>query len=208
MARSDKGPRPPNQTRMPTQPHPSIGCSFYYNQDMRNFAMYVVEAGHLNDQLINEARIRHDFPSRRTTGTYELLLQDLGHCRPCHRNGNTRATVLRYHNLVMLAFYRVIFPKCSAAEINAFLLRVNFGDPFFRFYASSQITYAEQRIGMTRKRGSTTAFQAYLPVNLQKLLNHLGFKQRPPVKGVHSQHTKTRRMHGNNHVTLIYVKRW
>ena len=39
------------------------------------------------------------------------------------------------------------------------------------------------------------------------LLNHLGFKQRPPVKGVHSQHTKTRRMHGNNHVTLIYVKR-
>ena len=68
----------------------------------------------------------------------------------------------------MLAFYRVIFPKCSAAEINTFLLRVNFGDQFFRFYTLSQITYAEQRIGMTRKRGSTAAFQAYLPVNLQK----------------------------------------
>ena len=68
----------------------------------------------------------------------------------------------------MLALYRVIFPKASAAEINAFLFRVNYGDPFFRFYTNSQITYAEQRIGLTRKRGSTTAFQAYLPINLRK----------------------------------------
>ena len=168
MSRSNKRPRPPNQTRVLTQPHPSIGCGYYYQQDMRTFAMYVVEAGYLDDPLINEARIRHDFPCRKTTSRYEVLLQRLGHYRPCHRNGNARATVLRYHNLVMLTFYRVMFPKCSAAEINAFLLRVNFGDPFFRFYTSSQITYAEQRIGMTRKRGSTTAFQAYLTINLQK----------------------------------------
>ena len=93
--------------------------------------MYVVEAGYLDDPLINEARIRHDFPCRKTTSRYKALLQRLGHYRPCHRNGNARATVLRYHNLVMLTFYRVMFPKCSAAEINAFLLRVNFGDPFF-----------------------------------------------------------------------------
>ena len=131
MSHNNKAPRRPNQTRMPPRPHLPMGRGFYYNRDMRNFAMFVVWACYLNDPLIHEARVCHDFPSLRTAWRYELLLQDLGHCHPCHRNGNARATVLRYHNLVMLAFYRIIFPKCAAAEINAFLLRVNFGDPFF-----------------------------------------------------------------------------
>ena len=56
----------------------------------------------------------------------------------------------------------------AAAEINAFLYKVNFGSLNFRFYLSSQITKAEQSIRLTRKRRSTTAYQAFLPVNLQK----------------------------------------
>jgi len=76
--------------------------------------------------------------------------------------------VLRDHDIVFLALYRVAFPKCSAAQINAFLYRINYGDVTFRFYTAPQITKAETRLGLTRKGGSTTAYQAYLPINLLK----------------------------------------
>jgi len=82
--------------------------------------------------------------------------------------GNNRASVFRDHNLLLLALYRIAFPKSNAAEINAFLYRANYGSLDFRFYSSSQITEAEQRIGLTTKKGSTTAYQALLPINKQK----------------------------------------
>ena len=53
-------------------------------------------------------------------------------------------------------------------RLAAFLYRVNYGNVTFRYYYPSQISACEQRIGFTRKRGSTTAFQAFLPRNIQK----------------------------------------
>jgi hypothetical protein len=38
----------------------------------------------------------------------------------------------------------------------------------FHFYSPSQINRAGERIGLTRKKGSTTAYQALLPINKQK----------------------------------------
>jgi hypothetical protein len=38
----------------------------------------------------------------------------------------------------------------------------------FRFYSPSQISEAEKLIGLTQKRGSTTAYQALRPINSQK----------------------------------------
>ncbi len=72
------------------------------------------------------------------------------------------------HDIVFLALCRVAFPKCSAAQINTFLYRINYGDVTFRFYTAPQITKAETRLGLTRKGGCTTAYQAYLPINLLK----------------------------------------
>jgi len=92
----------------------------------------------------------------------------LGHYRPCRRNGNVRANVLRDHNLLLLVLYRIVFPKAKIAEINAFLYRANYGNIDFRFYSPSQISEAEKRMGLTTKRGSTTAYQALLPINRQK----------------------------------------
>jgi hypothetical protein len=37
---------------------------------------------------------------------------------PCRRTGNDRATVLRDQDLLLLALYRITFPKATAAEIN------------------------------------------------------------------------------------------
>lgn len=154
------------QIRMDAHPHLLGGCGFYYNQDMQQFTMFIVQAGYADHPIISQARVGYNFLSHGTTDQYEVLLQRLGHYRPCCCTGNTRATVLWFHNLVMLALHCVTFSKVSAAEINAFLFRVNYGDPFFHFYTNSQIAYAEQRIGLVRKRGSTTALQAYLPINI------------------------------------------
>ena len=62
-----------------------------------------------------------------------------------------------------------MFPKCTQAEMNVFLY--NSTPPFeeARFYSRSQITCAEDRLGLSRKRGSTTAQQANLPINLAKM---------------------------------------
>ena len=72
------------------------------------------------------------------------------------------------HDLLLLALYRITFPKATAAEINAFLYRANYGSMTFRFYSPSQISETEKWIGLTRKKGSTTAYQALLPVNKHK----------------------------------------
>ena len=73
------------------------------------------------------------------------------------------------HDLLLLALYRITFPKATAAEINAFLYRANYGSLTFRFYSPSQISETEKWIGLTRKKGSTTAaYQALLPFNKHK----------------------------------------
>jgi hypothetical protein len=55
-----------------------------------------------------------------------------------------------------------------AAEVNAFLYQANYGNMYFHFYSISQITEAKIRIGLSRKKGGTIAYQALLPINRQK----------------------------------------
>ena len=45
---------------------------------------------------------------------------------------------------------------------------MNYGNPNLRFYSPSQITRAEKELGLSRKVGSTTAYRAFLPINIQK----------------------------------------
>ena len=68
-----------------------------------------------------------------------------------------------------LAYYRLLFPKVHHDEINAFLYYVGGMD---RLYVASQISRAEDRIGLSTKVGSTTAFQAYTPRNLKIRRNY------------------------------------
>lgn len=160
--------RPALQTRVAVAPHPSGGRGFFYSQDMREFAMYIYQNNQLNNPAIQHAQALWLFPSLQTIRRYVIIQNMFGHVRPCRRTGNKRAVVLRDHNIIFLVLYRIAYPKCSAPQINAFLYPVNYGDVHFRFYTHAQITKAEFRVGMTRKRGSTTAFQAYLPINIRK----------------------------------------
>jgi hypothetical protein len=135
---------------------------------MRALVLKIREMGETHNPLLVNLRQQYMYPSLVTEHRWQSLVDNLGHYRKCRRTGNNRATVLRDHDLILLALYRVAFPKVTAAEINAVLYRANYGTFDFRFYSPSQITKCEQRLGLTRKVGSTIAYQALLPRNKRK----------------------------------------
>jgi hypothetical protein len=107
------------------------------------------------------------YPQKRTENRWKLKLEQTGNLRACIPQGNKRASVLEGHSAVMLALYRVMYPKATAAEVNAYLFYT--APPGQRrLYSPSQITRAEAKMGLSRKAGSTTAMQAKLPRNIMK----------------------------------------
>ena len=116
--------------------------------------------------------MEHVYPSEITERRWNNLNIDLGHVRPCKRTGNRFSARLTGQDIILLAMYRVVYPKATSSEVNTFLYCANFGNPTFRFYSHSQICRAEDLIVLCRKKGSTTAYQAYFPVNVQKRWNY------------------------------------
>ena len=84
-----------------------------------------------------------------------------GHYLPYQRNGGPQPTVFVGRDLLLLAYYRLIHPEARASEVIAYLWNTHgrFLNPP-RFYHPSQITRAEQDIGLSRKRAAKTARQA------------------------------------------------
>ena len=167
--------RPGLQTRRNETPHPSIGCGEPYSPDIRDLVMRIHDLGDPGEvikDLIDTLQTARVYPSNSTISRLVSLRNNLGHYRACRRTGNRFAERLRGSDLIFLSLFRVVYPKASAAEVNAFLYRVNFGNATFQFYSHSQITRSEQMIGLSKKCGSTTAYQAYLPVNIQKRWNY------------------------------------
>jgi hypothetical protein len=159
----------PLQTRVPKALHLSEGGrGTGYSQAMHELALAVCQAGESNNSVIQDMRQHCLWPSLWSEIHWVLLLDNHGHVRPCRRMGYLCATVLQGNDIFLLALYRIVFPKAMAAEVNAFLYRVNYGNIHFRFYSPSQITEAEIRIGLFRKKGSMTTYQALLPINHQK----------------------------------------
>ena len=170
MPPNQPAPRPALQTRQSAVPHPLWGQGNSYSQDLCTLVLAINQLGPLPPDVqnfIGELRLNHVYPSASTERRYNTKIA-AGHNRPCRRTGNRIATRLRGPDLLYLALYHVAFPKASHAQINAFLYQINYGNPTFRFYSHSQISRAEKLIGLSRKRGSTTAYQAFYPVNLEK----------------------------------------
>ena len=64
-------------------------------------------------------------------------------------------------------FFRAAYPKSTHAEVIAFLWNAwGWYQQPQQLYWPAQIVAAENRLGMSRKKGSTTAFQARCPVNI------------------------------------------
>lgn len=173
--------RPPLRTFLQNVPHPSECRGNPYGQDMREMAVAIRALDLTNTGTMAVLRAVRRAPSKRTLRRWRRRWQTYGDVRAFRRTGNRRATVLRGLDLLNLAYFRVIFPKATQAEMNVLLFsaQVGRGEPWPRFFPPSQITKAEDRLGLSRKRGSTTAYQALLPVNL--IRRHLFWTRNYPV---------------------------
>jgi hypothetical protein len=135
---------------------------------MRELALAVCQAGESNNPVIQDMQQQHLWPSLWSEICWVSLLANHEHVKPCRRAGYLGATVLQGNDIFLLALYPIVFPKAMAAEVDAFLYRVNYENIRFCFYSPSQITKAEICIGLSRKKGSMAAYQALLPINRQK----------------------------------------
>ena len=155
------------ETRRTNVVHPSAGYGEPYSQDLRTLVMGLDAMGELNNPLIRELQVNHIFPCDRTINRWRELNRRFGHYRACVRNGGKIGTRLEGNNLILLALYRVAYPKATLAEINAFLYTANFGDPSFNFFSEATLHEAEKKIGLSRKAGSTTAITGILRILLE-----------------------------------------
>jgi hypothetical protein len=158
----------PKTIRRGPASHPSNGGARGYSMDAGELAMSVRHANQEHTQTIQLQRVLKQFPSRWTTSRWARKLAQRGDVQPFQMNGNKRSTVLTGRMRFSLVFYRILFPKCTAAELNCYLHNNTPPEQEQRFHSGSQITRAEYDSGLTRKRGATTARQANLPQNIAK----------------------------------------
>ena len=120
--------RPPLQTRRTETPHPSgCGRGDGYPTVMRDMALVIFARGDFHNPIFEHLRNNKQFPSLRSTFRCKQQHDSLGHVNACRRTGNKRSSIFHDHDLLFLALYRIAYPKTTAAEINAFLYKVNFG---------------------------------------------------------------------------------
>ena len=105
-------------------------------------------------------------------------MHETGDVLPFRHNGNLRAEALRGRDRYLLALYCFAFPMSTGNEKKAFIFNHSHNP---RAYSSSQITETEDDMGLTRKRGSTEARQASLPINVLKVD---WFFNLPPPHGI------------------------
>ena len=139
-----------------------------YALEMRRLAVRTREEFQRHPAII-ELRQNRQHPSDRTIRRYVQRIEEYGHLQHFRHTGNKRAEVLRGQDLLLLVIYNRKFPTADGHAKQAFLWNAwgRFQNPP-RFYCLSQISRAEQRVGLSRKKTSTTAFQAFRPHVIQR----------------------------------------
>jgi hypothetical protein len=136
--------------------------------------MTVAQIQHAQQQGGAVARVLLDganVPTRRTQRRWMQQLRNEGDVVPKLRTGNNRATkTITGVPLMLLAIYRLLYPKAHRCEVQAFLFSSYSGTlqhPFF--FTLDAITAAENEVlGLNYKKGSTTAYQALTATNVMK----------------------------------------
>ena len=171
--------RAPLGTFTEAKPHPSRGGN-PYSDDFRNDVITRYQLGLPLESPTLEvlrAQIPPAYPSFQTCERYVTRFRDLGHFRPMKATGNHEAhSEVRGHALVRLALYRAVNPTASIDYVRAFLFNM---DPTVPPFSPSAIVHAEQLLGLTRKRSSTTCSRAYWRINLHK--RHLFWTENYPL---------------------------
>ena len=166
--------RPPTRVFEEASIHPSECRSFPYSQETRSQALHNRIIGADGPENLNIQNLRQNrlYPSEWSVDRWTSRHLQYNHIRPYRRTGNHRSRrEIKHQKLILLAWHRAALPKATIAEVNAFIFAMNLNDPNNRFHSYSQIHRAEKSIVITKKRSSTTAFQAMNPANVQRRHN-------------------------------------
>ena len=145
------------KTRRQQVYHASLGIGKPYPHEVRDQIVW----RHVNgipqtNAMIRQLQAAKQYPSSRTITRYIRQYLTVGHVLPYSRTGNRRVQrEVIGADLISLAILRSIRPKAMICEVKAFIHSTN---PANDVYSDSQICRAETRLGLTRKKGSTTAF--------------------------------------------------
>ena len=165
--------RPPLQVFTLEAPHPSQRRGNAYPAEVRQMAVQNQLNGHAESPAITLLQQQHQYPHPSSVARFIARHHAVGHSRPYRRSGNARAQrEVDGFNLIHLSIYRAFLPKATYAELNAFLWVMNSHDPTYVPYCNSQLNRAHHTLHLTRKRASTTAYQALEPRNLQWRTNY------------------------------------
>ena len=81
---------------------------------------------------------------------------------PMRKTGNKATTSMGGLHLFLLAMFKRIYPQATNAQCAVFIC--HYSDDG-RVFTDQEITQGLQKLDMTRKKGSTTAYQAFTPKN-------------------------------------------
>jgi len=167
--------RPPNGTRVEEERHASEGIGKAYPKEVREMVLQYFRNGTDPCTLpqIQLLQQQNKFPSPPTIRRWLIQYLSHGHVLPKECTGNHRAErELHGQELVDLALFRVAKPKAHLAEVNAWLFNRSIAPNNFQWYLHSQLSRAEQLLELESVRASTTADDAFLPINLRKRDNY------------------------------------
>ena len=165
--------RPPLQTFIHPTPHPSECRGNAYPPEVRQMAVQNRLNGHDASAAIVQLQQQHLYPHPSSIERFVNRQNTVGHSRPYRHTGNAHAErEIEGMDLIYLSVHRSFLPKGTYAELHAYLHVMNLQNPTFLPYSDSQIARAQNRIHLTRKRCSTTAYQALQPRNLQWRTNY------------------------------------
>ena len=129
-----------------TSQHPSLGGSEGYDTRHRQDALNAAAAGAVVA------------PSSRS-----LLRWAANGTGRQKKRGNHPKRKLPGKEGLLVVLCRIAYPTCTADQMITFIFECT-----GKIYSRKDITDREQELGLTRKVGSTLAFQALTPINLAK----------------------------------------
>ena len=102
---------------------------------------------------------------------------------PLRQTGNRGSSVIRGEHLFLLTVFKKIYPHASRSEGACFVASHSTDG---RVLTDAEVTRAMRLLNMTRKKGSTRAYQAFTPKNMYCHFCFWNFKAPGGIYGVHS----------------------
>ncbi len=114
----------------------------------------------------NELQAQQRFPCKATCKSWIRLEEQNGNIFPKRAMGKKFSEQeIQVEDLFNLTLYQMMHPQAYIDEVCAYVHNMNPNNPS---YSRSQIVWAEQKLCLLRKVGSSTSNKAYHPINLLK----------------------------------------